>query len=284
MREALTRATDQLAANPLLSPTALADAAMLLMHQLGVERATLRAHPERLLDREQLRAYQGLVERRLRFEPMQYIVGEQEFFGLALKVTPAVLIPRPETELLVEAVLARLETAGPVRVVDVGTGSGAIAIALAHAKPEMLMTAVDLSREALAVAAENVARHGLGARVRLVESDLLGGVSGEDFDVIVSNPPYIPSGDVVTMHPQVPAFEPHTALFAGEDGLEVYRRLIPQAWGRLRGGGVLAMEIGFGQEEALRGLLGGWSGVEVLKDLQGIARVVVGSREGKQHG
>ena len=275
-REALTRATGQLAANPHLQPTALRDAAGLLMAALGVDRATLMAHPERTIDRYQMAAYQRWVERRLRFEPMQYILGTQEFFGLELRVTPAVLIPRPETELLVEAVLARV--APDARILDVGTGSGAIAIALAHSLPEAMITAVDVSREALVVARDNAER--LGVRVRFAESDLLAGMaSGERFEAIVSNPPYVAEGDGPGLHPQVRDYEPGQALFAGADGLAVYRRLIPEAKVHLRGGGLLALEIGYGQREALTALLEGWDEVEFLDDLQGIARVALGRLE-----
>lgn len=278
VREALTRATDQLAANPHLRPTALADAAMLLMHLLGTDRAGLIAHPERPLDREQLAGYQRLVERRLRFEPMQYIVGTQEFFGLTLAVSPAVLIPRPETELLVEAVVERAGT-GPVRILDVGTGSGAIAIALAHTLPEAEVTAVDLSAEELAVARANAVAHGLEGRIRFVESDLLAGLpAGAGFDVVVSNPPYVAEGDAAELHPQVRDHEPARALFAGSDGLAIYERLIPEVAGHLVAGGLLALEIGYGQRGALAALLEGWRGVEFLEDLQGIPRVALARR------
>ena len=274
LREALTRATDQLSANPLLGPTALADGALLVMTQLGIERSTLIANPERTLDREQLAQYQALVERRLRFEPIQYITGVQEFFGLTLAVSPAVLIPRPETELLVEAVLARVAPAGSL--VDVGTGSGAIAIALAHQMPAAQITAVDLAGEALAVARGNAARHGLGERIRFLESDLLAALeAGERFDAIVSNPPYIADADGEGLHPQVRDHEPAGALFAGPDGLQVYRRLIPEASAHLRAGGLLALELGFGQQEPVAALLAGWAEVEFLTDLQGIARVAL---------
>ena len=249
------------------------------MTQLGIERATLIAHPERKMDREELAAYQGLIERRLRFEPVQYIVGTQEFFGLELLVTPAVLIPRPETELLVEAVLER--AAPDARMVDVGTGSGAIAIALAHRLPEARVLALDVSAQALAVARGNAARHGMEERVRFAQSDLLGVLTpGERFEVIVSNPPYVPHADGPGLHPQVRDHEPALALFAGEDGLGVYRRLIPQAEAHLAAGGLLALEIGYGQGEAILRLLEGWEQVALIDDLQGIARVALARRKG----
>ncbi len=275
-REALTRATDQLSAHPDLRATALADAAVLLMHLLGIERATLIAHPERTLDREQQAAYQGLVERRLKFEPIQYILGETEFYGLMLRVTPAVLIPRPETELLVEAVVERLGRLDRLQIADVGTGSGAIAIALAHALPQASVTALDLSPEALAMAGENARTHSLESRIRFLRSDLLGAMPAEErFDAIVSNPPYISIADAPTLHPQVRDHEPSLALYAGLDGLAIYQRLIPEASQRLKPGGLLALEIGHGQRDAIAELLRGWNTAEFLDDLQGIPRVAL---------
>ncbi len=276
VREALTRATGQLSAHPHLRPTALADATLLLLGTLGLERAALLAHPERLVDRELQARYQRLLERRLAFEPIQYILGTQEFFGLALRVTPAVLIPRPETELLVEAVLALLPRDIPQRIVDVGTGSGAIAIALAHELPHASITAVDLSSEALAIALENAATHNVEHRVRFLQSDLLSALANEPpYDAIVSNPPYIATADAPALHPQVRDHEPADALFAGPTGLEVYERLIPQAAALLQPGGVLALEIGHGQRQAVTALLTHWSIVVILEDLQQIPRIVL---------
>ncbi len=276
VREALTRATGQLSAHPDLQPTALADAVLLLCHALTLTRAGLIAHPERSLDRDQQARYQRLLEQRLRFEPIQYILGSQEFFGLELRVTPAVLIPRPETELLVEAVLARLPHDTPLRLVDVGTGSGAIAIALAHALPQAFVTAIDLSPQALALARENAATHHLADRITFLESDLLDAIAPElRFDAIVSNPPYIPNADASTLHPQVRDHEPAQALFAGPSGLELYARLIPQAFALLKPGNLLALEFGFGQRDALASLLTAWHAVEFLPDLQGIPRVAL---------
>ena len=276
-REALTRAADQLSAHPDLRPTALPDAAVLLMHTLDIARATLIAHPERTLDREQQATYQRLLERRLRFEPIQYILGETEFYGPKLRVTPAVLIPRPETELLVEAVVARKGAHVPTRILDVGTGSGAIAIALAHLMPLAVVTAIDLSPAALTLASENARSLGLEDRIRFLESDLLDGLrnQADPYDAIVSNPPYIPQTDAPTLHPQVRDHEPAQALFAGTDGLEIYRRLIPQAWSHLKPGALLALEIGYGQQAALRQLLTAWHDVEFLDDLQQIPRVAL---------
>jgi release factor glutamine methyltransferase len=278
LEQALTRATDQLSAHPDLRPTALSDAVVLLTHRLGISRATLIAHPERTLDREEQTAYQNLIERRLRFEPIQYIVGYTDFYGLTLRVTPAVLIPRPETELLVEAVIHRLSRQGRLRIADVGTGSGAIAIALAH-ELHASVTALDLSPEALTVARENAQTLHLDELIRFLESDLLATVAKEEpFDAIISNPPYVPASDAATLHPQVRDHEPAQALFAGATGMDIYERLIPQAFDLLKSGGLLALEIGHGQSEAIRRLLEGWGQVETLPDLQQIPRVVLARR------
>jgi len=277
LREAIVGAASRLAGQEDLRADAQRDAELLLLHVLGASRTVLFTDGGRALGERELVEYEALVARRLRGEPIQYIVGEQEFYGLALKVTPAVLIPRPETELLVSAVLGRVPADCAMRIVDVGTGSGAIAIAIAKHLPFAEVTGVDLSAAALAVARENAARHGLGERIRFVESDLLAAVSGERevFDAVLSNPPYVPDSDSESLHRQVREYEPEGALFAGADGLEVYRRLIPQAARALRPGGLLAMEFGYGQRGALAELLREWDAVEFLDDLQGVARVAL---------
>lgn len=279
LRQALTLATEQLAANPSLGDHAHRDAELLLLHVLELDRATLLAYPTRPLTEQQLAFYEDAVARRLRHEPIQYITGQQEFFGLALKVTPATLIPRPETEHLVEAVLARLPSDWPLRILDIGTGTGAIALALATHLPLAEVTAVDLSAAALEVARENAAAHHLEGRVRLLMSDLLVGLLPTDqtaaFDAIVSNPPYIPEGERAELHPQVRDFEPAQALFAGDLGLDIYRRMIPQARTALKSGGLLALEIGHGQRDALAALLQGWRDVTFVDDLQRIPRVAL---------
>ncbi len=273
-RDALLRAVDQLSMHPELRPTAMADAVVLLMQSLHITRTTLIAHPERRIDREQQRDYQGLLERRLRFEPVQYITGIAHFYGLELHVAPGVLIPRPETEFLVEAVLAR--AAMDARIVDVGTGSGAIALALASERPRAQVTALDLSPDALAQAEANA--KSLKVSVRWLASDLLAAVAAEQFDVVVSNPPYIADSERPSLATQVRDFEPAQALFSGPSGLEAYERLIPQARDVLRPGGMLALEIGFGQQQSIVDLLDGWASIEFINDLQGIPRVALALR------
>lgn len=278
-RQALTLATEQLAASPHLRDHAHRDAELLLLHVLQLDRATLLAYPSRPLIEQQLDLYQAVIARRLSHEPVQYITGQQEFFGLPLKVTPATLIPRPETEHLVEAVLERLPADRAVRILDIGTGTGAIAIALAAHLPLARVTAVDLSAEALKVARENAATHRLTSRIDFLLSDLLTALSARDqtaaFDAIVSNPPYIPESDRSELHPQVRDFEPAQALFAGDQGLDIYRRLIPQARTALKTGGLLALEIGHNQGDALATLLKSWQNVTFVNDLQEIPRVAL---------
>jgi release factor glutamine methyltransferase len=279
LREALTRATSQLDANPDLRADALRDAALLLRHSLGLTHAQLLANPEREITRDQQAAYQALIFRRLTAEPIQYLTGEQEFYGLTLRVTPAVLIPRPETELLVEAVLAEMNAMAPLRILDIGTGSGAIAITLARHLPRARVTAIDLSEAALEIAADNAQRNGVADRITFVRSDLLSAIAPDvRFDVIVSNPPYIPTSDRASLHPQVREHEPEAALFAGSDGMDIYRCLIPQAHAALRPGGLLALELGHGQRSRIAELLAGWIGVRFLDDLQKIPRVALARR------
>lgn len=277
LREALAWGTGRLAAVPELQETAGRDAEMLLLHAMGLERVALYSDPDRVIGEAAQRAFAEAVERRQLAEPVQYITGRQEFYGIDLRVSRATLIPRPETELLVESAVAELRVArGPLRILDVGTGTGAIAIAVARELPEVELVAVDLSEEALEVARGNARRHGIEGRITFAVSDLLRAVmGGAPFDSVLSNPPYVPVGDRAAMHPQVREWEPETALFAGGDGLGIYRRLIPEAGEALRPGGLLAMEFGYGQREALAGLLGGWDGVRFLDDLQGIPRVVL---------
>jgi release factor glutamine methyltransferase len=246
------------------------DAELLLAHVLRCDLVPLLAHPERPLSASEATQYESVLMRRLRSEPMQYITGQQEFYGLAFEVSPDVLIPRPETEHLVEAVLKHVKP--NARIIDVGTGSGAIAVALAHALPQAQVTAVDVSPAALEVARRNAQRNAVSDRVTFLQSDLLVAVEAGDFDAVVSNPPYVAEGEV--LEPQVSNYEPHAALYAGPTGLEVYKRLIPQARKVLKPGAWLMLEIGFGQQAAVEALLHDWSALSLVRDLQGIPRVI----------
>jgi release factor glutamine methyltransferase len=280
LREALTVAAAQLASDENLRATATRDAELLLLHILQIPRTSLIAHPDQELSPSQRTAYENNIARRLRHEPVQYITGQQEFYGLTLKVTPAVLVPRPETEHLVEAVLNLLPKNKPLKIADIGTGSGAIAIALAARLPQAAITALDISPEALAIATINAREHNVAARIRFLQSDLLSALDheAETFDAIVSNPPYVAESDHATLHPQVRDYEPATALFAGETGLDVYHRLIPQAHNALKPTGLLALEIGHGQQDAIASLLQTWRNVSFLNDLQQIPRVALAKK------
>lgn len=255
------------------------DAELLLLRVLGRDRAFLLAHPDAELTAEQIAEYNGWLRRRAAHEPVQYILGEQEFYGLTFSVTPDVLIPRPETEHLVETLLMRVRHDQRLRIVDVGTGSGAIAVSLAHSLPLTLVTALDISEAALAVARRNAEVHGVADRMRFLQSDLLGAVAGERFDAVVSNPPYVAEADRESLEPQVRDFEPAVALFGGPSGIEVHERLIPQAHEALNPGGWLLMEMGMGQRKALARLLSGWDEVSFVDDLQGIPRVACARRK-----
>lgn len=231
------------------SPSARLDAEVLLGHVLGRPRVDLYAHPDRPLTPEEETAYRALLERRSRQEPVSYLRGEKEFYGLAFFVDRRVLIPRPETEVLVERTLATARTLGRAELVlaDIGTGSGCIAVALAHHLPGARLYATDISPEALEVAAENVRRHGLAGQVTLLLGDLCTPLP-EPVDLLVSNPPYtiwetLPFG--------ITAYEPRIALDGGSDGLEVYRRLLPQVPAALKMGGHALFEVGDGQAEAV---------------------------------
>jgi len=279
LRQSLTAATQQLATDEHLRVEAPRDAELLLLHTLQISRATLLAHPAEELTSDQLYLYERSIHRRLAHEPVQYIIGQQEFFGLAIHVTPAVLIPRPETEHLVESVLARLPHDHPVSIADVGTGSGAIAIALAVHLPEAHITALDLSTEALHIAQLNAENHNVAQRIRFLQSDLFAALPpGAAFDAIVSNPPYVPTSDRADLHPQVREHEPAAALFAGPEGLDIYRRLIPEAHALLKPQGLLALEIGQGQHPSLTALLANWHDLTFLNDLQQIPRVALARR------
>ena len=255
-----------------------------------VNLAWLIAHGYETLPARATAAFRAWVERRRAGEPIQYITGEAEFYGLTFRVNSAVLIPRPETEHLVEKVI---EIAGglekppiakqriaKLRIADVGTGSGAIAVALASKLPAARIHATEISAAALAVARRNAEQNGVANRVIFHEGDLLAPVAGKLFDFVVSNPPYVPERDRSSLSIEVRDYEPSQALFAGVDGLDVYRRLIPAAFNALFHERYLVLEIGFGQQAAVGELLADarFDHIEFTKDLQGISRVAVARR------
>ncbi len=256
------------------------NAELLIMFTLDCDRAYLYAHPERELTSDEIRRYDEAISRRITGVPAQYITGHQEFWGMDLIVSPAVLIPRPETEHLVETVLDLAKQTGvsaphELQIVDVGTGSGAIAIALAKELPTAEIHATDISGEALEVARANAARHGLASRIEFRQGDLLEGFSPASFDFVVSNPPYVGESEEESVQLEVRKFEPRNAVFAGPSGLEVIERLIPQARAVLKPGGWLVFEISGTIVDRVRTLLSSWSEVEIRNDLQRIARVAV---------
>lgn len=250
------------------------EAELLLAHLLDCTRPHLLTHLDDALAPERAAAYQALVERRAAGEPLPYLTGRAPFFGREFAVTPAVLIPRPETELLVELALDWLAQHPRARVVDVGTGSGCIAVTLARHAPEARLTATDIAADALAVARRNAQRHGVAERVDFVRADLLAPLAGAD--LIVSNPPYVATGEWDALPPSVRR-EPCGALLAGADGLDAVRRLLAQAASRMRPGGLLLVEIGAGQGDAAQALAQAafpQAKCEVLRDLAGKDRVL----------
>lgn len=249
----------------------------LLQAVLQVNRAWLLTHPEQPLAADQHAQYMALLERRLGGEPIAYLLGEREFNGLTFKVSPATLIPRPETELLVELALQRIPQQGACRVLDLGTGSGAIALSIAHARPNAEVVAVDALAAALEVAQFNLQRLNLG-NVRLLRSDWFGALQDERFDMIVSNPPYIAADDVHLTQGDV-RFEPPSALVSGAHGLDDIRRICAQAKAHLNVNGWLLFEHGYDQAAQVRALLqqSGFTGVFSARDLAGIERVSGGT-------
>lgn len=251
------------------------EAELLLSATLELDRVGLYVNFERPLNPDELTSFRERVRRRAQREPLQYILGETEFWSLTFAVGPAVLVPRADTEILVEEALSRIE--GAARVIDVGTGSGAIAIALAHEKAAIQMTALDCSEAALEVARSNADRHGLAERIHFVSGDLAVLPSGP-FEMIVSNPPYIPSGDWQGLMPEVRDHEPRLALDGGADGLQAYRQLAAQAGELLTPGGWLLVEVGINQATEVGALFADVGLVEVGQrdDYAGIPRVVMG--------
>lgn len=251
------------------------EAQVLSAHALGVSRSWLISHDQDVLNPSQINAMETLIARREAGEPVAYILGEKEFFGRLFRITPDVLIPRPETELLLEAALERLPTDQALDVLDIGTGSGCIAITLALERPNCAVTAVDISAQAISVAAGN-ANH-LGARIHFLASDLYSALGDSLFDAILSNPPYIAASDPHLKRGDLP-FEPRPALTPGPDGLHVIRAIVSGATSCLRSGGMLMLEHGYDQGASCRALFqqAGFSGVNTLKDLAGLDRVTLG--------
>jgi release factor glutamine methyltransferase len=304
LKQALASAVERLDAADVGSPRMNAE--VLLMFVLGADRAYLYAHPERELTPEEAARYEEVLAQRATGMPSQYITGHQEFWSLDFVVSPAVLIPRPETEHLVEVVLELARGIRRPKIVDIGTGSGCVALALAHGLPEAEIYAVDLSAQALEIALANATRLQLDKRVRFLQRDILAPISNQglpssenvipsedfgpsggtcfsefrDFDLVVSNPPYVGFSEADKVQRSVFEFEPRMAVFAGENGLDVIRPLIEQAHAALTPGGWLALEIGYSMRDKVVSLLNPtmWDDIRVVPDLQGIPRVVAAKR------
>jgi release factor glutamine methyltransferase len=300
IRSALKEALASLRAADVPSHTLAAE--LLLMHSLGRDRTWLYTHPESALDPVVAEKYFALVARRAAGEPTQYLIGHQEFWGLDFEVTPAVLIPRPETEHLIEVALERLGARGitinfatgapspPLRIADVGTGSGCIAVALAHELPHAELFATDISAAALEVAKRNATRHGVADRIRFVEGNLLENLFHESqvtnhesrlFDLIASNPPYIARDEAANLPREVRDHEPDAALFGGPSGAEFYARIIHQSVELIRPGGFLVLELGHDSAAHVGSHLSSssdWRDVRITNDLAGIPRVISAER------
>jgi release factor glutamine methyltransferase len=275
IREALRNAANRLESHRVSSPRLNAE--VILAHCLGVDKTYLYTHDDRNIDDAEFQKIEDALYERISGVPVQYIVGRQEFYGRYFLVNPDVLIPRPETEFIVEAVLALHPPAGS-SIIDVGTGSGCIGLTLALEMPASQVTVTDVSFTALLTAKTNAAQ--LGARASIVCMDLLEAACGP-FDIVVSNPPYVSRGEASRLQVEVREHEPHVALFGEEDGLAAYRKLIPSAERVLKQGGCLIMEIGAGLEQRVLGLFGSeWKVLPTRNDLQGIPRTVSARKVG----
>jgi release factor glutamine methyltransferase len=279
LHETLSAARNQLVAAGIAAGEAAIDVDLYARTILGWDRAQLLADLSAPAPPQLEPRFSAWLARRARHEPTAYIVGHREFWGMDLRVTPAVLIPRPETEFIVEELIAAVADAPPLRVADIGTGSGCLAVAIAHELRSAEVIATDVSAEALAVARENAMRHAVDDRVQFVRTSYLGGIDGP-FEVVVSNPPYVRSGDKPALARDV-QHEPDLALFGGADGLAHVEGVLDAAIPKLRPGGLMVMEFGFGQEDDVRRLIDARPELQlrhVRHDLQGIARTVIMQR------
>jgi release factor glutamine methyltransferase len=280
IRRLLTWTTQHFEKKGIDAPSLTAE--VLLSHLLKVDRVRLYVDLDRPLSKEELSTYRGLIERRLSGEPTQYLTGSREFYGRTFKVDPRVLIPRPETELLVEAILRDVPKDAPTRLLDLCVGSGAVAATLAAERPQASVWATDLSSDAATLARDNAESLGVGARVTVREGDLFSPLPpGSRFDAIASNPPYIRSGDIASLQTEVQR-EPRMALDGGADGLDLIRRIAREGQSWLKPGGRLAMEIGEEQGDAVKRLLleEGWVEVSVEKDLARLDRLALARAPG----
>ena len=261
-------------------PSPYVDAEYILAHILGCQRQDLLIYPDRVVKEDEAAQFNACIERRGRREPLQYIIGEVGFRGLLFKVNKDVLIPRPETELLVDEVVKSV-TKKDATILDLCTGSGCIAVCVAREIIDSKVYAVDISEGALAAARENAARHGVGERITFLSGDLFGAISSLNLkgmiDVIVSNPPYVSSEEMQELQPEIRDYEPASALYGGKDGLDFYRRIIHESPYFLAAGGYIVMEMGYGQAGRIKELIENenkFINIEITKDMAGIGRTI----------
>lgn len=278
IREALAYSAGELSSAGV--DEAVRESSTLLQHVLGCERVFLIAHPEVALLPQQAEQFRSVVARRAAREPLHYITGRKEFFGRSFRVTPAVLIPRPETEMLVAKSIELLAEKPEPTFAELGVGSGCISISILADVRAARAVATDISAAAIEVARINAAEHSVDDRLELLQCDLFVGVSGRTFDLIISNPPYVHSGDIAGLQPEVRGYEPLTALTDGGDGLSIIARILEEAPQYLKTGGGLLIEIGAGQSDAVRTLekREDWAFFDIIDDLRGIPRMVFASR------
>ncbi|MHB0997952.1 MAG: peptide chain release factor N(5)-glutamine methyltransferase [Armatimonadota bacterium] len=276
IRELLRSAVEKLSSAGIDTP--ILDAEVLLSHASGLSRVQMIAHPEYTLNQDIYDLFINWIDRRYNREPLAYITGEREFYGITFKVTPDVLIPRQDTEILVETSLNLIKHISNPAIADIGVGSGAITVSLARYLPNASIYGTDSSDGALQIASDNADRAGVGDRLHLIKGDLLNPLNAMKFDMIVSNPPYIPTAEIDKLEPEVAKYEPRGALDGGPDGLDYYRRLISEAPAYLKSSGILAVEIGIGQSGDVSYMYKthGFHDVCIKKDYSGIDRVVSG--------
>jgi release factor glutamine methyltransferase len=282
LRDVLLDGTKRLKESNIEAPAV--EAGAILCHVLGCNRTYLYSHDDYILDDEQYTRYMLLLDERLEGRPVQYITGHQEFMSLDFIVTPHVLIPRQDTEILVEEVIeyAKGIKGDKIEILDIGTGSGCIAVSLAHYISKSRVSALDVSLQALKIAHANATNNNVDPKITFLLGDVFGGLENINgrvlFDIIVSNPPYIPSNDISTLEKQVKDYEPYCALDGGKDGLIFYRRIVEQSISYLKPGGLLAFEVGIGQAQDVKGIMdNSFNNLKIVKDLAGIDRVVMGN-------
>lgn len=278
LRELYLAGRDSLKKSGIANPEI--ESSLLLSRTLGINKTDIYTRPEMQVDDDEVEAFHGLLERRLKREPVAYILGEKEFYSRSFMVNPCVLIPRPETETLVEEALRIIGNTSSPYIADIGTGSGCIAVTIGCESENAEIFAIDISFDALTAARANAERQGVFSRISFIRADFLNCFKKESLDMVLSNPPYISAADFSGLEPEVKDFEPRLSLFGGEDGLSCIKKIVPQAAGVLKKNGWCIIEVGIGQSEKVAGIFesAAFGNVSVIKDLSGIERVVKGKR------